>query len=240
LIAALLWSVTGFVDAARADPASVIQEVNRSPRDPVADFVDEAAQRFGIPAHWIRAVMRVESVYNVHATSSKGAIGLMQIMPETWAELRARYDLGADPYDPRDNILAGAAYLREMHDRYGSPGFLAAYNAGPTRYEEHLTTGLELPAETQAYVATLAPMVEAGQVGREIIASRGALSWRQAPLFVEHAANGSAVGPPLSSGRLYRPTTSRAIVDPSALAPQSGDLSCGARARFRRGDGKRR
>ena len=47
-------------------------------------------------------------------------MGLMQIMPKTWAELRARYGLGADPFDPRDNILAGAAYIRELHDRYGT------------------------------------------------------------------------------------------------------------------------
>jgi soluble lytic murein transglycosylase-like protein len=76
-------------------------------------------------------------------------MGLMQIMPETWATLRLRYGLGADPFDPHDNILAGAAYLRELHDRYGSPGFLAAYNAGPARYEDHLATGQPLPAETR-------------------------------------------------------------------------------------------
>ena len=57
----------------------------------------------------------------------------MQIMPATWGQLRARYGLGPDPFDVRDNIMAGAAYLRELHDRYGSPGFLAAYNAGPGR-----------------------------------------------------------------------------------------------------------
>jgi soluble lytic murein transglycosylase-like protein len=50
-------------------------------------------------------------------------------MPETWAELRLRYGLGADPYDPHDNITAGTAYLRELHDRYGERGVLAAYNA---------------------------------------------------------------------------------------------------------------
>ena len=73
-------------------------------------------------------------------------MGLMQIMPKTYAELRARHRLGPDAYDPRDNILAGAAYLREMLDRYGSPGFLAAYNAGPLRYDQHLATGRPLPA----------------------------------------------------------------------------------------------
>ena len=75
-------------------------------------------------------------------------MGLMQIMPGTWAEFSDRYDLGNDPYDPHDNILAGTAYLREMHDRFGSAGFLAAYHAGPLRYEQHLLTGKPLPSET--------------------------------------------------------------------------------------------
>jgi hypothetical protein len=223
-IMATLWSATGLLGAVRAEPASVIQQASGLPGDPLAHFVAEASQRFGIPALWIRAVMRVESVDDVHATSPKGAMGFMQIMPETWAELRARYHLGADPYDPRDNILAGAAFLREMHDHYGSPGFLAAYNAGPTRYEEHLATGRELPAETQAYVAMLAPMIENGQVDHSIITSRSALSWRQAPLFVEHAPISSAVGRSLLNARLDRPPSGRAIADLSALSPRAGDL----------------
>jgi len=74
--------------------------------------------------------MHVESAGKVRARSRKGAMGLMQIMPGTWADLRARYGLGADPYDSHDNILAGTAYIRELYDRYGAPGFLAAYNAG--------------------------------------------------------------------------------------------------------------
>jgi soluble lytic murein transglycosylase-like protein len=224
MIATLFWSATGFVDAVRAEPASDVHEASRSPRDPVADFVGQAALRFDIPAHWIRAVMRVESAGDIHATSRKGAMGLMQIMPDTWAELRARYHLGPDPYDPRDNILAGAGYLREMHDRYGSQGFLAAYNAGPTRYDEHLATGLELPAETQAYVAMLAPTIETGQIGGGIIANRGTLSWRQAPLFVEHASSRFVADRPLLTTGLNRPPNSRPIVDLSALAPQSGEL----------------
>ena len=86
-------------------------------------------------------------------------MGLMQIMPETYAELRLRYHLGADPYAPRSNILAGAAYLHELHDRYGPAGFLAAYNAGPGRYEDYLMRGRPLPEETRNYVATLAPKI---------------------------------------------------------------------------------
>ncbi len=89
--------------------------------------------------------MRIESGGDPRAFSPKGAMGLMQIMPKTYAGLRARHHLGPDAYNPRDNILAGAAYLREMLDRYGSSGFLAAYNAGPARYDEHLTTGRPLP-----------------------------------------------------------------------------------------------
>jgi len=104
-----------------------------SPRDLYAEYIAEASRRFGVPVAWIRAVMRAESAGEARAVSSAGAMGLMQIMPATWADLRARHGLGRDPYDPRDNILAGTAYLRELHDRYGSPGFLAAYNAGPGR-----------------------------------------------------------------------------------------------------------
>jgi hypothetical protein len=81
----------------------------------------------------------------------------MQVMPATFAELRARYGLGPDPHDPRTNIMAGAAYLREMYDRYGPRYFLAAYNAGPARVDAHLRTGRPLPYETRAYNAALIP-----------------------------------------------------------------------------------
>ena len=122
-------------------------------------FVTEASQRFGVPDAWIRAVMQVESAGDADSTSSAGAMGLMQVMPQTYAMLRARLGLGANPYDPRDNIMAGAAYLREMHDRYGSAGFLAAYNAGPGRFEEFRAGVRPLPAETVQYLARLNPML---------------------------------------------------------------------------------
>lgn len=121
--------------------------------------VREAAKRFATPERWIRAVIHVESGSDVHAVSSKGAMGLMQIMPATWEELRTKHALGDDPFDPRDNILAGTAYLREMLDRFGKSGFLAAYNAGPARYEQHVATGRPLPAETLAYVRKLTPLL---------------------------------------------------------------------------------
>ena len=126
--------------------------------DPFTELVEQASRRFGVPARWIRAVLDVESAQDARAKSPKGAMGLMQIMPATWAELRERYNLGNDPYDPHDNILAGTAYLREMLDRYGSSGVFAAYNAGPSRYDEHLAGG-SLPDETRAYVAKLANLL---------------------------------------------------------------------------------
>jgi soluble lytic murein transglycosylase-like protein len=123
-------------------------------------FIAEAATRFGIPEAWIRTVMAAESggrttLNGRPVTSRSGAIGLMQVMPDTYEEMRHAYSLGPDPHDPRDNILAGAAYLRAMFERFGWPGFLAAYNAGPERYADHLRTGLPLPAETQSYLASL-------------------------------------------------------------------------------------
>lgn len=87
--------------------------------------------------------------------SRAGAIGLMQLMPGTWADMRSRLRLGSDPHDPRDNILAGTFYLRLMYDRFGYPGLFAAYNAGPARYAKHLATGQPLPGETRAYLATV-------------------------------------------------------------------------------------
>jgi hypothetical protein len=124
-----------------------------------SSYVAEASRRFNVPAHWICAVMQLESTGDKGVVSPKDAIGLMQVMPETYAELRLRYHLGTDPYEPRNNILAGAAYLREMHDRFGPGGFLAAYNAGLGRYDDYLKRGRPLPEETRNYVAVLAPMI---------------------------------------------------------------------------------
>lgn len=147
--------------------------------------IAEAAQRFAIPERWIRAVMQAESASDPRAVSSAGAMGLMQIMPRTWDELRARYGLGDDPFDPRDNILAGVAYMREMYDRFGAPGFLAAYNAGPERYAEHLAIGRPLPRETRAYVAALVPVVTgAPTVPPQSERTTIVVDWRAATLFV--------------------------------------------------------
>lgn len=96
-----LWS------AAVINPTPAIAQPRASARAAVASYaayVTEAAARFGLPEDLIWAVMRAESGGNPRAISSAGAIGLMQIMPATWATLTAQYRLGADPFDIRANI----------------------------------------------------------------------------------------------------------------------------------------
>lgn len=195
-----------------------------SPSDRYADFIAEAAERFDIPAAWIRAVMRVESDGDARSTSPKGAMGLMQIMPQTWAELRVHYGLGDDPYDPHDNIMAGAAYLRELFDRYGNPGFLAAYNAGPGRYETS-RKGRPLPQETRAYVDKVAPEIaRAGPERDAPIPSTSpgieAPSWARAPIFALQPIRTSAADP--ASSDRAQPTPN--VRDLSAIVPQSAGL----------------
>ena len=129
------------------------------PGDPWGPWIRDASRRFDIPELWIREVMRQESGGRANATSHAGAMGLMQVMPGTYRELQARYNLGPDPYHPYDSIQAGAAYLREMYELYGNPAFLAAYNAGPRRLEEYLWGGRGLPNETRNYVARIGPRI---------------------------------------------------------------------------------
>ena len=190
----------------------------------IADFIAEASRRFGIPASWIRAAMQVESAGDGRALSPAGAMGLMQIMPETWATLQPRYGLGADPYDARDNILAGAAYLRELHDRYGSPGFLAAYNAGSARYEAHLATRRPLPAETQAYLAVLAPLLGDGEVGDGGTASAVVRDWTESPLFAGHAQSAATKSPASAASPFRQVSVGKAAADWTGLAPQPEGL----------------
>ncbi len=169
-----------------------------SPKQAVTNAIEEASQRFHIPAAWVRAVMRAESDSDAKSVSEKGAIGLMQVMPKTYAELRTKLGLGPDPFDPRDNILAGAAYLADMFDQYGATGFLAAYNAGPRRYEQYLFRGRPLPAETTDYVARLTPQLG---LGATAIAQNGPSGGaRHTSIFVESSAfNLSNDAPPKSA-----------------------------------------
>lgn len=191
-----------------------------------ADHIAEASQRFGIPEHWIRAVLRTESAGDVRAISSAGAMGLMQVMPATWAELRVRHRLGRDPYDRRDNILAGTAYLREMWDRYGNvAAMLAAYNAGPGRYDEHRLTGRPLPAETRAYVAALAPIL-GGAAASDTPALQSAPppDWREAPLFVMRSTDMRAAAALPSAAQSGDARVGISVHDPVDAEAQEGSI----------------
>ena len=158
-----------------------------TPDDPWGPYIHQAASRYAVPERWIREVMRQESggrqqsASGTLTISSAGAMGLMQVMPSTYDILRQRYGLGDDPYEPQDNILAGTAYIREMYDRYGSPGFLAAYNAGPYRLDAYLAGTSALPDETVNYLASVAP-----RLGNEVATS--------GPLAVAAAADGTQPG----------------------------------------------
>jgi transglycosylase-like protein with SLT domain len=135
-----------------ASPVSSEQITRWSP------FIKEAARRFGIAEDWIKAVIRMES--GGHTTlangtpiiSSKGAMGLMQLMPQTWRDMQREYGLGRDPYDPHDNVLAGTAYLRWLYGKFGFPEMFAAYNAGPATVDAWSADMGALPQETRAYV----------------------------------------------------------------------------------------
>lgn len=191
----------------------------------IAAHVAEASRRFGLPETWIYAVMRTESAGRIGAVSSAGAMGLMQLMPGTWARQRTRFGLGVDPFDPRDNIMAGTSYLREMYDSYGASGFLAAYNAGPGRYEDWRDRGRPLPSETRAYVARIAPMLQPGSATSVVVNASPVQPvrtlWTQGQLFAARtndaeatpAANideVTAAPPPASSrppGGLFAPVS---------------------------------
>jgi hypothetical protein len=182
--------------------------------------IAEASDTFAIPQSWIRAVIAVESAGNARALSRSGAIGLMQIMPDTWAVLRHRLHLGTDPYDSHDNVMAGTALLRELYDRFGPGGFLAAYNASPERYLAYLTQSKPLTDETRAYLIHIAPLLGGAELGRAVAAPGTSPNWQAATLFVagktvalqdvdtSSASNANAAPTPI----------------PSRFQPQSGGL----------------
>lgn len=122
-------------------------------------IITEASARFSIPADWIARVIRLESggasrLHGEPIRSRAGAIGLMQLMPGTWRDMRERYSLGLDPDDPHDNIMAGTAYLGLLYQRFGYPWLFAAYNAGPARVGAVWQGTTKLPKETRFYLSS--------------------------------------------------------------------------------------
>jgi Transglycosylase SLT domain len=191
-------------------------------------YVEEASRRFLIPSVWIWAVMSVESAGEVRTLSHKGAIGLMQIMPDTWTMLRQQHSLGDDPYDPRDNILAGASYLRDLHQRYGEGGFLAAYNAGPGRYEEHLRGRRSLPAETIDYVSKVSRLIGSGAPSDGFLRAYSGSGVAESDLFVRPAFESSS-DQETDDSRFNNhvsvsPKSDQNVIDLSAITPQTSGL----------------
>ncbi|ATU73650.1 lytic transglycosylase domain-containing protein [Komagataeibacter rhaeticus] len=162
--------------------------------DPWQPYIADASARFAVPQQWIRAVIQKESGGNEyidgHLTrSASGAIGLMQLMPPTYADMRRRNHLGSDPYDPHNNILAGTAYIRILYGLYGAPGFLAAYNAGTLRVNDYLENGRPLPSQTVRYLRIITP-----NLGNEVALS-GPLA-----VYGSSSQRVSATPPPLGTG----------------------------------------
>lgn len=161
---------------ARAQSVAQFDQETTARLQALQPFIDEASSRLGVPDVWIRAVIAAESggrttVNGRPIRSPAGAIGPMQVMPQTYEELRLRYGLGPDPADPEQNILAGTAYLKELYERFGRAGMFAAYNAGPERYQAYLDGRLPLPEETRVYLVVLGTVLP--DIGAEATSTSG-------------------------------------------------------------------
>jgi membrane-bound lytic murein transglycosylase B len=174
-----LWiSLFGVTAISACASPSVVAAAMPAALNGCAAYVPEAARRSGLSEDIVARVMLAESGGKSRIVSVKGAVGCMQIMPTTWAYLTARYNLGVDPYDARTNMVGGAMYLSELAARYGWPGALAAYNAGPGRYQRYMQGGVPLPAETITYTARLGRNAEGPP------AAASAPRWQEARLFM--------------------------------------------------------
>ena len=131
--------------AAAPAPSPVKQIVTVGP---YSEIIDRVAREQDVPARLVRAVIQVESAYNVRARSPKGAMGLMQLMPAT-----ARQYAVADPYDPASNIEAGIKHLKSLMQRLPVALALAAYNAGEAAVQRF--NGIPPYPETRNYVSRI-------------------------------------------------------------------------------------
>jgi hypothetical protein len=126
-------------------PAAGAVLIERTAYDPI---IESASDRHGVPARLVKALIQVESGFQPRARSHKGAMGLMQLMPETARQYQAR-----NPYDPTVNIDAGTRHLRKLLDEFELPLALAAYNAGENAVRRF--GGIPPYSETQAYVSKI-------------------------------------------------------------------------------------
>jgi len=155
-----------------AQPCGPVAQVSSPAIDRWQPLIAAASKRFGVPVEWIRAVMARESaglttLHGAPIVSSAGALGLMQLMPGTWSDMRVKFGFGPDPFDPHDNIFAGTAYLREMFNRYGYPNLFAAYQAGPRGLDEVLAGLKPLRETTRTYLESIVRDAEISPVASE-------------------------------------------------------------------------
>jgi len=193
------------------------------PSDPWGPYINQASAQFDVPAPWIRWVMRIESggheyINGQLTVSQAGAMGLMQLEPETYNEMAARYGLGSDPFNPYDNIMAGTAYIHEMYAIYGMPGFLAAYNAGPGRLNEFMNQGEHLPDETLTYVEMIAPHIQGYYPQNRSQADELALN-------TEPMGDGGILPPGFSTQGAPVPSGEVQLADNSVVAPVAPEQS---------------
>jgi hypothetical protein len=203
------------------------------PSDPWGPYINLAASRFDVPQQWIRQVMQVESGGHEYidgqlTVSPAGAMGLMQLEPGTYQEMASRYGLGPDPFNPYDNIMAGTAYIHEMYQVYGSPGFLAAYDAGPGRLNNYMDYHQALPAETTNYVAMIAPQIQGYYPQNRSEADQLALNTlpaSEAPGLLPPGVSPGALPVPPAPDRPSNPIApvAVAVLEPPAGSELSGD-----------------
>jgi soluble lytic murein transglycosylase-like protein len=133
------------------------------------DIIAEHSRAHGVRAELVKAVMQVESAFNPYARSPKGALGLMQLMPATAQQFGVK-----NPFDPRENVRGGVAYLRQLLDRFENNEqlALAAYNAGPGAVDKY---GQSVPPykETRNYVKQISRMTQVGEATARPITMRG-------------------------------------------------------------------
>jgi len=136
-------------------PAKVSSKVQ--PTAEITSLVDQAASRLQVDPQLVHAIIKVESEYNPHAVSRKGAMGLMQLIPETAQQLGV-----ANPFNPKQNIEGGVAHLKHLLDHFGGdlPLSIAAYNAGEGAVER--SGGIPAFAETQDYVRKVTDLYQSG------------------------------------------------------------------------------
>jgi cell division septation protein DedD len=189
------------------------------PSDPWGPYINAASQRFNVPTSWIRNVMRVESGGNQYmgghlTVSAAGAMGLMQLEPATYRDMATQYGLGSDPFNPHDNIMAGTAYIHQMYEIFGSPGFLAAYNAGPGRLNQYVNNHVPLPQETQTYLAMIAPRIQGDYPG-------GSTATEQVAMTIQQPASGneSSAAPAAAAASQDAAISQAALPAPVTTAP---------------------